>query len=152
VEEKLYMLPAFSKMPGKARTALFVVAAAVLLAVPVWLIAPRGQADPGSASHLSAGVMDLGFTYLTVTPQVSDYYGLGIDSGALITDVAPGSAADLAGLRPGDIVVSFNGVALDGGVSLLTMLLGCGESQGVTLEVCEQAGVRPVRLSMPGSQ
>jgi S1-C subfamily serine protease len=45
----------------------------------------------------------------TVDQSVAAYYRLGIDKGVLITDVASGSPADKAGLRPGDIITAIDG-------------------------------------------
>jgi serine protease Do len=54
----------------------------------------------------------LGISYLPVTPELSEYYGLGVDYGALITEVTPGSPADQATLRASDVILSFNGTRL----------------------------------------
>jgi len=51
----------------------------------------------------------LGVSGLTVTREVASYYGLPIDTGALVTRVVPGSPADKAGIVPGDIVLQFAG-------------------------------------------
>lgn len=69
--------------------------------------------------------LDLGFTYLPVTSEVVAYYNLGVDSGALVTEVSPGSPADRAGVKVGDVILKFNGVSLEEGVSLFGMMKTC---------------------------
>ncbi len=50
----------------------------------------------------------LGVEILGITPGMATMYGLGETSGALITTVVPNSAADRAGLRINDVIVSVN--------------------------------------------
>ena len=55
----------------------------------------------------SADVADL-------TPEVRTEFGLDADQpGAFVTDVVPGSAADDAGLQPGDLIVAIDGNDID---------------------------------------
>jgi S1-C subfamily serine protease len=51
----------------------------------------------------------LGVAGQDVDPRVAAAYGLAEDAGALIVQVEPGSAADVAGLQPGDLVVAADG-------------------------------------------
>jgi S1-C subfamily serine protease len=51
----------------------------------------------------------LGIAGQDVDPRVAAAYGLAEDAGALIVQVEPGSAADVAGLQPGDLVVAADG-------------------------------------------
>jgi Do/DeqQ family serine protease len=56
----------------------------------------------------------LGVTIVTVTPAIAKEFGLSESSGALVTAVAPGSSAERAGIKTGDIITSVNGVAMKG--------------------------------------
>lgn len=51
----------------------------------------------------------LGISVYTVDQSVATFYRLGVDKGVLITDVASGSPADKAGLRPGDVITAIDG-------------------------------------------
>ncbi|MDO8055595.1 MAG: PDZ domain-containing protein, partial [Candidatus Hermodarchaeota archaeon] len=53
----------------------------------------------------------LGISGLSVTREVSAYYGLPVDKGVLVTRVIPDSPADQAGIVAGDMVLEFAGVA-----------------------------------------
>ncbi len=51
----------------------------------------------------------LGISGLTVTPDMASYYNLPTDVGALISQVAPDSPAERAGVLSGDVIVGFDG-------------------------------------------
>lgn len=50
-----------------------------------------------------------GVSSATITPTIARFYGLAVDSGAYVQDVAAGSPADKAGIRVNDIVTKFDG-------------------------------------------
>ena len=61
--------------------------------------------------HLHRG--EIGILLQTITPTLASGLELSQDWGAMISDVAPGSPAALAGLRMQDIVVSMDGTPVD---------------------------------------
>lgn len=56
----------------------------------------------------------LGTVIQPVTPELAQAFKLKENSGALISDVAPGSPADKAGLRHGDVITAINGKKVEG--------------------------------------
>jgi serine protease Do len=56
----------------------------------------------------SARESDLGLTVQPVTPEIAQGLGLDRPDGLVITEVKPGSAADEAGLRAGDLIAQIN--------------------------------------------
>src|SRR6202140_2483337 len=74
--------------------------------------------------NMAKGVMDqlikygqvrrgvLGVNIYNVTPDIAKEFGLTESSGELVAGVAPGSAADRAGVKTGDIITSINGVPM----------------------------------------
>jgi Do/DeqQ family serine protease len=56
----------------------------------------------------------LGVSLLPVTPDIAKEYGLADSNGALVAGVAPGSSAEHAGIKTGDIITSINGVPMKG--------------------------------------
>jgi Do/DeqQ family serine protease len=54
----------------------------------------------------------LGVSIYPVSPEIAKEYGLTESSGALVTAVAPGSSAEHAGIKTGDIITSINGVTM----------------------------------------
>lgn len=51
----------------------------------------------------------LGIFVQHLTPELADAFGISGTQGALITQINPGSPADEAGLKAGDIIISING-------------------------------------------
>jgi Do/DeqQ family serine protease len=74
--------------------------------------------------NMAKGVMDqlikygqvkrgvLGVNIYDVTPDVAKEFGLNEASGALVAGVAQGSAAEHAGIKTGDIIISINGTSI----------------------------------------
>jgi Do/DeqQ family serine protease len=56
----------------------------------------------------------LGVSLYLVSPEIAQTYGLAETSGALVTAVAPGSSAEHAGVKAGDIITSINGAPMKG--------------------------------------
>lgn len=91
-------------------TAIYQGAQGIGFAIPIHLA--KSIADQiiskGYASHPWMGV------YLdTVDAQISAYYRLSVDYGAIIMDVVRNGPADKAGIRRGDIVIEFNGEKIE---------------------------------------
>lgn len=99
------------------------------------------------ASEANYSSIDLGFTYLQVTPTVSRQYGLGVNSGALITQASQDSLLCHAGIKAGDVIISFNGVYVGPDAPLLGMILGCHAGDIVTLEIWNPQGLRTVEIN-----
>ena len=51
----------------------------------------------------------LGITIQNLTPEIAKQLGVSQPSGVVVNQVLPGSAADKAGLKPGDVIVSVDG-------------------------------------------
>ncbi len=138
---------------NKSRVAIIGVIAAVLVAlVLAFFLFPR-QSEDELSLELAKGnssAVNLGFTYLTVTPRVSAYYDLGVETGALVTEVIPKSPADKAGVEVGDVILSFNGDRLEEKVPLFGMMMACPPDHGIVLEVWRGDNINTVELSHMG--
>ncbi len=51
----------------------------------------------------------LGLTVQNISPQVAERFNLKEENGVVITDVDPGSIADEAGFKPGDVILEISG-------------------------------------------
>jgi serine protease Do len=75
----------------------------------------------------------LGLVMQEITPALAQSFGLADAAGAIITEVAPESPAARAGLRPGDIVRSFNGKPVKGVQQLRLLIIGTEAGQEVEI-------------------
>jgi serine protease DegQ len=94
----------------------------------------------------------LGVSIQDVTPELMDALGLPDTAGALVSAVVAGSAADQAGIKPGDLITAVDGEAVNGSTDLrnrigltplgqeveLTFFRG-GKEQRATVMVSEAA-------------
>lgn len=88
-----------------------------------------------------------------VSKEVADYFGLGTTPAVQIGEIVPGAAADAAGLKSGDIVVSVNGNEIPRGDTTeeLPMILGrmlqrFDVGQVVTFGVVREPKAKPIDI------
>lgn len=77
----------------------------------------------------------LGVSTTPVDQTVASQNGLNVDHGMLIVDVVPKSAADTAGLKPGDVIESINGTPTDNNASLGDAIKAAGAGTTVHLKI-----------------
>jgi S1-C subfamily serine protease len=61
----------------------------------------------GKAADANPGY--LGVQSQTLTPEIAAQFGFSTDSGAIVAQIVPGSPADQAGIRRGDVITGFDG-------------------------------------------
>lgn len=64
----------------------------------------------------------LGISIEPITPELAEQYGLAEPSGAMVRDITPGSPAEKGGLKPGDVLIAFNGKAIKGPRDLMRQI------------------------------
>ena len=89
---------------------------------------------------------DIGIRTQTVTPELAAGLGLPRVSGAIVSDVAPGSTAARAGLRPGDVIAALDGKPMENGRQVQVALYRRLAGDVVTLDLVRDG--RPVRASV----
>jgi len=90
----------------------------------------------------------IGVTIQDVDKALADSFGLEKPQGALVSAVEPGSPADKAGLRPGDIIVAVDGKPVRSEDDLRDVFESAGVGATVTLTVIHQTARRDVRVSL----
>jgi len=78
---------------------------------------------------------DIGVRPQTITPVLASGLGLPRDRGVVLADVLPGSPAARVGLRPGDVVLTLDGKAMENGRQLQVNLYRRAVGETATLEV-----------------
>lgn len=97
----------------------------------------------------------LGVTYLAIDGDLAAELNLPVQNGALIrpnaatgSAVTPGSAADQAGIRDGDIIVAVDGTRLDYNTSLRQLLLRHKPGDTVTVTVLRDGQEQEMRVTL----
>ena len=105
----------------------------------------------------------LGIAIQPVTSELADSLGIKEVGGALVSSVEPGSAADRAGVKRGDVIKSFNGLAVHDtnslrnrvastmpGSNATVVVLRDGREQTLTVKLGELAASRTARRDAEG--
>ena len=90
----------------------------------------------------------LGVMLQDIDRNLADSYKLPKPEGALITQVTPGSPADKAGFRSGDVVLKFNGAAISRTSDLLNYLNRTVPKQSIQLEILRDDKVRSISATL----
>jgi serine protease Do len=90
----------------------------------------------------------LGASVRLLTPEVARDLGVQAKRGALVTEVESGSAAERAGLRPGDVIVGYDGRAVHGPEELAALVAKTSPGRSVDVSVVRAGARRPVRVTL----
>ena len=96
---------------------------------------------------------EIGASTQTITPMLAEAMALPVDRGVILSDVAAGSPAAKAGLKPGDIVVSLDGKPMENGRQFRINIYARGAGEQVTMSVRRgerSADVRVQVVERPG--
>ncbi len=101
----------------------------------------------GKASHARLGV-----TIQDLNQALAQSFGLDRPDGALIANVAPGSAAAAAGLKSGDVVTEVNGEAIVRSGSLSSRIGLATPGEAVKLKVWRDKSAREVEVKLGSAE
>jgi len=90
----------------------------------------------------------LGITVLKIPSEEASKLGVEQGPGVVVYQVQPGSAADRAGLRRGDIITALNGTAVNDQNSFRNMIAGTAPGSEVTLTVKRDGREQQVRATL----
>ncbi len=90
----------------------------------------------------------LGITVGRVTSDIAKELGLSEVKGVVVVQVQPGSAAERAGLRKGDVITSFNGVQVTDSNTFRNAVAGTQPGTEVTLTVQRNGREQQVRATL----
>ena len=97
----------------------------------------------GRASHARLGV-----TVQEMNQALAQSFGLKRAEGALVAAVQPGSAADHAGIQPGDVIVKFDGKPIGAASELSAMVGQAAPGSRARLEVWRRGESRELSASL----
>jgi serine protease Do len=77
----------------------------------------------------------LGAVIQRVTPELAETLGLKSPQGALVVETAKDGPAERAGVRPGDVIVEFNGTKIKDSTDLPLQVAGLAPGKGVQIKI-----------------
>jgi serine protease Do len=89
----------------------------------------------------------LGVRIQPMTKELAQSFKLQEANGALIASVEPGSPADKAGLKPGDVVLAFNGQAIDEPNKLPRLVAATKPGQSANLRIWRDGKAEEVKFT-----
>jgi serine protease Do len=89
----------------------------------------------------------LGVRIQPMTKELAQSFKLKEADGALIASVEPGSPADKAGLKPGDVVIAFNGEKIDDPNKLPRLVAATKPGQSATLRIWRNGKAEEVKFT-----
>jgi serine protease Do len=90
----------------------------------------------------------LGVTVQGVNPEMAKSLGLSQARGAIVSEVRPGTPAERAGLKQGDVILSLNGKAIDSSNSLRNQVARVSPGTAVTLSVLRDGSERDIKVAV----
>jgi len=90
----------------------------------------------------------LGVSVQPLTPQLAKSFGLATTQGALVASVTEESPAGRAGLRPGDVIVRYDGKPIDGPRTLPPLVANSEVGKPVELTVMRDGAMQAVRVTI----
>jgi len=93
----------------------------------------------------------LGIDAEDISGQLGSYFGVPEGEGILVREVNPGSAAEKAGVKAGDVITSFNGEKIHGLGELLSKLAG-NDGKTVKLGVLRNKSAMTLDVEIPAAK
>jgi serine protease Do len=90
---------------------------------------------------------EIGVHAQTITPLLAEALKLPGDAGVVLADVSPGSPAERAGLKVGDVIIALDGKAMENGRQFRINVYTRGAGQQVALDV--RRGERSLQVRVP---
>ena len=97
-----------------------------------------------STGHVTRGL--IGVSIQPVTAALAESFGLDRPRGAAVSSVVPGAAADKAGVKPEDIILSVNGRKIEQSSELPALIAGIRPGIAAELEVWRGQGIKRISV------
>jgi len=129
---------------------LVLVMMAVVGIITAIVLATTGN-DNG-AKPLAPGntaVTNMGFVYIPVISRTPAGFPPTMNAGVIVTEVFRDSPADKAGLKPGDMILSYNGTWITKDEPLFGVMRKCAGGTMIEIEILRDNAAQMMRVSCP---
>jgi serine protease Do len=119
---------------------------------------PRSPLPPNFMYHyhfpkdLDFGTPRLGVSAQDLNEQLGSYFGAPKGQGVLVVEVIPGSAAEKAGLKAGDVITQVEGKPVKSTDNLRGQLSAKPDAAEVTLEILRRGAGMTIHVKLPPSE
>ncbi len=103
----------------------------------------------GDGGELLMGHPRLGIDAEDIGGQLGSYFGAPDGEGILVREVNPGSAAEKAGVKAGDVITSLNGERIHGLSELRSKLAALGEGKAAKLGILRNKSAMTLDVELP---
>ena len=110
---------------------------------------PAEVAEAVTKQLIAGGKIQRGYIGATIqnfTAEMAEAQGLGAQRGAIVSDLVPGGPSQKAGLLPGDLVVSINGVAVKSSSELTREVAKARPGDALKLDVIRDGRHRNIEI------
>ncbi len=90
----------------------------------------------------------LGVSIQDLTPDIAKSLGVKREAGALVADVVKGSPAEKAGLKRGDVIISFGGKAVEDSTGLRNMVSATAPGKSVDFRIIREGKEQTVTATL----
>jgi len=90
----------------------------------------------------------IGVSIQSLTPEIAQSFKLKEPTGALVADVMPGSPADIAGIKRGDIIISFDGKEIKSMSDLPRTVAETPVGKDVDIKIIRNGKEMPMKLKV----
>jgi serine protease Do len=99
-----------------------------------------------SSGEVTRGWLGVGIQ--SMSPELSEYYGIKNGKGVLVTEVFPGDPADKAGMQPKDIIFEVNGKRVESSRDLTRMIADIGVGDIAKIKVLRDGIEKTFRVKI----
>jgi serine protease Do len=117
----------------------------VSFAIPIDVAMDVGR-QLQAKGHVTRGRIGVGIQDLD--QALAESFGLDVPRGALVSNVEKGGPAEKAGLREGDVILAFDGQAIDSAGQLPAAVAATDPGKAVTLKVWRDRETREVEIKL----
>jgi len=113
------------------------------------LAIPINRAQAAATQLIKEGKVErgwLGVIIQNLTPALSEHFG--VKKGVLVSDVVDESPAQRAGIKRGDVIVSYRGEKVNSSIQLRDMVTSTPPGEEVNLLIVREGEERPIRAKM----
>ena len=90
----------------------------------------------------------LGVYLRDLSSELADYLGVVSTKGTLVADIMPGSPADKAGIKAGDIILEINGMTINNSTDLTEKISKMSVGQKVELKILRDKKTITINLTL----